>query len=227
MMCQTRNGGRYGAPIPQVHRRVQAAGGGALPRARVHVRGARPRAGLRRGRHVGLGQEGGRRGRGARPKPLPDGRGAAQAEARERPPEDRERDTLKSRRLLRRPSAVGPAAKGAKFAFISANGGSWRVSDMCPALVVTGRGHYAWRRRGPSARDLGDAEPARPIPGVCKSSGGVCGAPKAHVNANLRFTRWATSYCASTRRRGAASWRRRPPRSRGRGRGGRGRGGSR
>lgn len=32
MMCQTGNGGRYGTPIPQVHRRVQAAGGGALPR---------------------------------------------------------------------------------------------------------------------------------------------------------------------------------------------------
>lgn len=101
-----------------------------------------------------LGQEGGRRGRGARPEPLPDGRGAAQAEARERPPEDRERDTFKSRRLLRQPSAVGPAAKGVKFAFISANEGSWRVSDMCPALGVTRQGHYAWRRRGPSARVL-------------------------------------------------------------------------
>lgn len=61
MMCQTGNGGRYGTPIPQVHRRVQAAGGGALPLARVHVRGARPRAGLRRGQHIGPGQEGGRR----------------------------------------------------------------------------------------------------------------------------------------------------------------------
>ena len=132
-----------GVPIPQVHRRAQAAGGRALPRARVHVRGARPRAGLRRGQHTGLGQEGGRRGRGTRPEPLPDGRGAAQAEARERPPEDRERDTFKSQRALRQPSAAGSAAKGAKFAFISANEGSRRVSDMCSALGVTRRGRCA------------------------------------------------------------------------------------
>lgn len=28
---------------------------------------------------------------------------------------------------------------------------------MCPALGAAGQGHCAWRRRGPSARDLGDA----------------------------------------------------------------------
>ena len=155
MMCRTGDGGRYGTPIPQVHRRVQAAGGGALPRARVHVRGARPRAGPRRGRHIGPGQEGGRRGRGTRPEPPPDGRGAARAEARERPPEDRERDAFESRRPLRQPSAVGSAAKRAKFASISADEGPRRVSDMRSALGAAGRGHCAWRRRGPSARDLG------------------------------------------------------------------------
>ena len=48
----------------------------------------------------------------------------------------------------------GRPRRGVKFAFISANEGSWRVSDMCPALGVTRQGHYAWRRRGPSARVL-------------------------------------------------------------------------
>ena len=81
---------------------------------------------------------------------------------------------------------MGPAAKGVKFAFISANEGSWRVSDMCPALGVTRQGHYAWRRRGPSAHDLGDAELARPIPGACESSRGIYGAPKVHMEPRRR-----------------------------------------
>ena len=46
----------------------------------------------------------------------------------------------------------------AKFAFISANEGSWRVSDMCSALGVTRQGYYAWRRRPPSARDERDLD---------------------------------------------------------------------
>ena len=93
---------------------------------------------------------------------------------------------LKSQRLLRQPSAVGSAAKRAKFAFISANEGSRRVSDMCPAPGAAGRGRCAWRRRGPSAHDLGDAELARPIPGACESSRGIYGAPKVHMEPRRR-----------------------------------------
>lgn len=52
---------------------------------------------------------------------------------------------------------------------------------MCPALGAAGRGHCAWRRRGPSARDLGDAELARLISEVYESSGGIYGAPKVHM----------------------------------------------
>lgn len=108
------------------------------------------------------------------------------AEARERPPQDRERDAFKSRRPLRRPSAVGSAAKRAKFAFISADEGSWRVSDMRPALGAAGRGHCAWRRRGPSARDERDLELTRLISEVYEASRRIYGAPKAHMEPRRR-----------------------------------------
>lgn len=62
---------------------------------------------------------------------------------------------------------------------MSADEGSWRVSDMCSALGAAGQGYYAWRRRGPSARDLGDAELARLISEVYESSS---------VNVNPSFT---------------------------------------
>lgn len=57
---------------------------------------------------------------------------------------------------------------------------------MCSALGVARRGRYAWRRRGPSAHDLRDAELARPIPGVYESSRGIYGAPKAHMELRRR-----------------------------------------
>lgn len=57
---------------------------------------------------------------------------------------------------------------------------------MCSALGVARRGRYAWRRRGPSAHDLRDAELAWPIPGVYESSRGIYGAPKAHMELRRR-----------------------------------------
>lgn len=57
---------------------------------------------------------------------------------------------------------------------------------MCPALGVTRQGHYVWRRRGPSARDLRDAELARLIPEVYESSRGIYGAPRVHMELRQR-----------------------------------------
>lgn len=57
---------------------------------------------------------------------------------------------------------------------------------MCPALGVTRQGHYAWRRRGSSARDLRDAELARLIPEVYESSRGIYGAPRVHMELRRR-----------------------------------------
>lgn len=60
---------------------------------------------------------------------------------------------------------------------------------MCPALGAAGQGHCVWRRRGPSARDLGDAGPARLIPEACESSRGIYGAPKVHMELLRRGVR--------------------------------------
>lgn len=57
---------------------------------------------------------------------------------------------------------------------------------MCSAPGAAGRGHYAWRRRGPSARDLGDAEPARLISEACESGWGIYGAPEVHMELRRR-----------------------------------------
>ena len=57
---------------------------------------------------------------------------------------------------------------------------------MCSALGVTRQGYYAWRRRGPSAHDLRDAELARLISEVYESSRGIYGAPKVHMELRRR-----------------------------------------
>ena len=55
---------------------------------------------------------------------------------------------------------------------------------MCSALKVTRQGYYAWRSRGPSARDERDAELASRITEIHAASRGTYGAPK--VFAELR-----------------------------------------
>lgn len=105
---------------------------------------------------VRLGQEG-RRGRLRDGRqPVPDGRGPARAQARERAAEEEERDTFKSERPLRRQAAVGESAKRAKFEFIFPSEGRWPVSEMCAALGATRRGHCARKGRPPSAHAMRD-----------------------------------------------------------------------
>lgn len=62
---------------------------------------------------------------------------------------------------------------------------------MCSAPGVTRQGYYAWRSRGPSGRDLRDAEPAGEISGACEASRRICGAPE--VFAELRWRGERTS----------------------------------
>ena len=52
---------------------------------------------------------------------------------------------------------------------------------MCSALGAAGRGHYAWRRRPPSARDERDLELTRLISEACEASRRIYGAPKVHM----------------------------------------------
>ena len=62
---------------------------------------------------------------------------------------------------------------------------------MCSALKVTRQGYYAWRSRGPSARDERGAELASRITEIHAASRGTYGAPK--VFAELRRSGERTS----------------------------------
>lgn len=52
---------------------------------------------------------------------------------------------------------------------------------MRSALGAAGRGHCAWRRRPPSARDERDLELTRLISEACEASRRIYGAPKVHM----------------------------------------------
>lgn len=108
---------------------------------------------------------------GARRQPVPDGRGPAQAE-------ERERDTFKSERPLRRRAAAGLSAKRAKFKFVSpqrarlAGVGDARGSEGgAPGLLRLGVA-------AASARAMRDAELAELIFRVGDEARNVYGAPK-------------------------------------------------
>ena len=105
----------------------------------------------------------------ANPRPVPDGRGPARAQARER-------DTFKSERPLRQQAAVGESAKRAKSEFIFPSEGRWPVSEMCAALGATCQGHCARKGRAHAMRD---GELAGLITRVRSEVRGIYGAPKA------------------------------------------------
>ena len=50
-----------------------------------------------------------------------------------------------------------------RFRLIEAERAEHSISRLCTVLGVTRQGYYAWRRRGPSLRQLGDEELARLI----------------------------------------------------------------
>ena len=113
-----RMGGGHGNSVAKVHGRAQAEGCRALWKVWDDLRGGGARVGLRCRKPVGLGHEGRRGQAGARRQPVPDGRGPAQAQARERAAEEGERDAFKSERFLRHPWAafvirpIGPLELG-------------------------------------------------------------------------------------------------------------------
>ena len=177
MMAGSGERGHDGNAISQVHGRVQAEGRRAVQEIGNHVRRGGARARMRPRQPVGLGEEG-RRRRGARRKPVPDGRRPAQAEAREREAEEGERDTFKSERLLRQQAAAGLSAKRAEFEFIFLNEGGWPVSETCAALKTARQGCYAWKSRPPSAHAMRDAELADRTPGSGQKSGTSTARPR-------------------------------------------------
>ena len=68
-----------------------------------------------------------------------------------------------------------------KFRLIEAEKAEHRISRLCKVLGVTAAGYYAWRRRGPSLRSLGDAELERLIVEIYDGSFGIYGAPRIHA----------------------------------------------
>lgn len=63
------------------------------------------------------------------------------------------------------------------------------MKTLCDALRVTRQGYYAWKSRGPSAHDLGDAELARAIADEFEKSRGTYGAPRIHAMLKRRGIR--------------------------------------
>lgn len=67
------------------------------------------------------------------------------------------------------------------FRLIEAEKAQHPVSLLCSVLGVTRAGYYAWRRRGPSERALGDAKLASLIRRVFVESLETYGAPRVHA----------------------------------------------
>jgi putative transposase len=68
-----------------------------------------------------------------------------------------------------------------RFRLVEAERAQHPVSLLCKVLGVTSAGYYAWRRRGPSLRLLGDAELSRLIVEIYDGSLQTYGAPRVHA----------------------------------------------
>ncbi len=68
-----------------------------------------------------------------------------------------------------------------KYRLIEAEKAEHAISRLCKVLGVTRQGFYAWRRRGPSLRSLGDAELARLIVHIYDGSLQTYGAPRIEL----------------------------------------------
>ncbi len=71
------------------------------------------------------------------------------------------------------------------------------ISRLCTVLGVTRQGFYLWRRRGPSLRQLGDAELTRLIVTIDDGSLQTYGAPRVSSS-------WPTSTSSTS---AASGWR--------------------
>jgi putative transposase len=69
-----------------------------------------------------------------------------------------------------------------KYRLIEAERAEHRISRLCKVLGVTRQGFYAWRRRGPSLRRLGDDELAKLIVTIYDGSLQTYGAPRVQLD---------------------------------------------
>ena len=68
-----------------------------------------------------------------------------------------------------------------RYRLIEAEKAEHSLSRLCTVLGVTRQGFYAWRRRGPSQRQLGDEELARLIVTISDGSLQSYGAPRIQL----------------------------------------------
>jgi hypothetical protein len=68
-----------------------------------------------------------------------------------------------------------------RFRLIEAQRAQHSVSQLCGVLGVTRAGFYAWKRRGPSARELRDRELCALIERIFKRSRETYGVPRVHA----------------------------------------------
>lgn len=68
-----------------------------------------------------------------------------------------------------------------KYGFILVHEGEFRVTCMCRALGVRRSGYYAWRKRGPSARELADEALVKPMREEFDHSRKTYGSPRLTV----------------------------------------------
>lgn len=68
-----------------------------------------------------------------------------------------------------------------KFGFVQEHRGTFRVGSMCRVLKVSRSGYYAWRRRGPSRREVEDQHHAEAIRSAHRESRGTYGSPRVYV----------------------------------------------
>jgi putative transposase len=69
-----------------------------------------------------------------------------------------------------------------RFRLIEAEKAEHSISRLCSVLGVTRQGFYAWRRRGPSGRQLGDDELKRLIVSIYDGSLQTYGAPRVQLD---------------------------------------------
>ena len=69
-----------------------------------------------------------------------------------------------------------------KYRLIEAEKAEHSISRLCKLLGVTRQGFYAWRRRGPSLRSLGDEELKRLIVTIYDGSLQTYGAPRIQLD---------------------------------------------
>jgi transposase InsO family protein len=67
-----------------------------------------------------------------------------------------------------------------KFAFIDAEKATWPVLVLCAVLGVSRAGFYAWKHRGPSAREKADAELAEEVAAAHERSRRTYGSPRVY-----------------------------------------------